>query len=81
MDPYLHTFIAVTLLAVAYYGGRWTGINSGYRFGYLEGAHKGADHLLNILEEEGTYKRKNIEASIERWTEARLEDIFGDDEL
>ena len=81
MDPYLHTFIAVTMLAVAYYGGRWTGINSGYRFGYLEGAHKGADHLLNILEEEGTYKRSNIEASIERWTESKLEDIFGDDEL
>lgn len=81
MDPYLHTFIAVVMLAVAYYGGRWTGINSGYRFGYLEGAHKGADHLLSILEEEGTYKRSNLEASVERWTEAKLDDIFGDDEL
>lgn len=81
MDPYLHTFIAVVMLAVAYYAGRWTGITTGYKLGYLEGGAKGAEHMLSIIEEEGTYKRSNIEAAIQRWTDAKLEEMFGDDEL
>lgn len=81
MDPYLHTLISTGLLATTFYAARFFGIKRGWREGYLEGSHKGAEHLLTILDDEGTYKRKNLEASVQRWMDGKLEELLGDDEL
>ena len=78
MDPYAHTLIATGLLAATFYVARFFGIKKGLREGYLEGSHKGAEHLLNILDDEGTYKRKNLEASVQRWMDAKLDELMGD---
>ena len=78
MDPYVHTLIATAVVAVGYYAGAFFGVKKGWRNGYLEGSHKGAEHLLTILDQEGTYKRKNLEASVQRWMDAKLDELMGD---
>ena len=78
MDPYVHTLIATGLLATTFYVARFFGIKSGWREGYMEGSHNGAEHLLTILNDEGTYNRKNLEAAVQRWMDAKLDELMGD---
>ncbi len=77
MDPYVHTAIALALLASAYYVGRITmALKS--RKQYALGRFDGAQELLDILEQEGTHKRSDLIASVARWYETQIEQ--GDEE-
>jgi len=66
MDPYVHTGIALFIIAVAYFAGK--------RAARITERYKGAENLLCILEAEGTYSRANITAAVERWVVSREED-------
>jgi len=69
MDPMIHTLIATGLLAAAYYIGRLLGIRKAYYVGKLDGA----EDLIFMLDQEGTYKRENIVAAVARWTQNTIE--------
>jgi hypothetical protein len=69
MDPMIHTLIATGLVAAAYYIGRLLGIRKAYFVGKIDGA----EDLIFLLDQEGTYKRENIVAAVARWTENTLE--------
>ena len=59
MDPYLHTFIAVTLIAIAFYAGKFSGMA------------KGIQHALNHLIRYGVLTEQDILTANERHEEDR----------
>lgn len=70
MDPYMHTLIAVFLLWISYFIGRILGRVKGV----MDGRAEGAENLIDILDQEGTYKRENLYRAVERWTIKKLEE-------
>jgi len=66
MDPYVHTGIALFIIAIAFYAGK--------RAARIPERYNGAENLLSILEAEGTYSRANITAAVERWVVSREND-------
>jgi len=70
MDPYMHTLIAVFLLWISYFIGRILGRAKGV----MDGRTEGAENLIDILDQEGTYKRENLYRAVERWTIKKLEE-------
>lgn len=80
MDPYVHTAIALALLASAYYVGRVTMVLQSRKH-YALGKLDGAQELLDILEDEGSHKRSDLIGAVARWYETQIEEKEYDDEL
>jgi len=76
MDPIIHTGISVFLLALSYYLGRYLGGEEAY----TEGKYEGAQSLMAILEDEGTYSKIQLTAAVERWVASRLRENERDEE-
>ncbi len=81
MDPYVHTAIALVLLASAYYVGRVTMVLQSRKH-YVLGKLDGAQELLDILEDEGSHKRSDLIGAVARWYETQTQiEKEDDDEL
>jgi hypothetical protein len=72
MDPYVHTAIAVFCLAASFYISKILSARAELKRVPLY-EQDGAMSLLDMLEEEGTYKRQEILDSVSRWVDLKTE--------
>ena len=72
MDPYLHTAIAILPIAASYYISKILSARAELARVPLY-QQDGAVSLLDMLEEEGTYKRQEILDAVTRWVELKVE--------
>lgn len=63
MNPYLHTAIATGLLFLAFLWGRFKAA----RVAYMLGKTEGANDIIDVLVDEGTFERDELMDSIARW--------------